>query len=133
MVLTEKEIEKRRHLIKTTYKLIAEFGFSNITLQDVADKAGVSKGIILYYFENKDELFVTLLERLVSNIERHIRVEVSKAETPLDKLTAYINATFVGIKENREFYRVFLDFLSQSIHNDAFRKYNVNFYRKTKT
>ncbi len=130
MELTEKELEKRKHLIKATYKLIADYGFSNITLQDVADKAGVSKGSILYYFENKDELFVNLLEWLVNRIERHIRVEVSRANTPVERITAYIQATFVGIKENREFYRVFLDFLSQSNHNDAMRKFNVYFYNQ---
>jgi len=128
MIQTEKEVEKRKLLIRTTYKLIAEFGFSNITLQDVADKAGVSKGIILYYFENKDELFASLLEWLVKKIESNIRVEVSKAETPVEKIKAYLNSTFFGIKENREFYKVYLDFLSQSAHDDALRKFNIYFY-----
>ena len=130
MIQTEKELEKRKLLIRTTYKLIAEFGFSNITLQDVADKAGVSKGIILYYFENKDELFASLLEWLVKKIESNIRVEVSKAETPMDKVKAYLNSTFFGVKENREFYKVYLDFLSQSAHHDTLRKSNVYFYNQ---
>ncbi len=130
MTFTDKELEKRKHLVKTTYKLVADYGFSNITLQDVAEKAGVSKGSILYYFENKDELFVTLLERMVNNIERQIRVNVSRSNTPQEKLQAFINSTFVGIKENRDFYKVYLDFLSQSNHNDGLKKFNVYWYEQ---
>jgi TetR/AcrR family fatty acid metabolism transcriptional regulator len=126
--MNEKEAEKRKLLIRTTYKLIAQRGFSGITLQDIADKAGVSKGIILYYFGNKDDLFAAVLESLVHRIERHIRVEVSKADTPLDKIHAYINATFLNLEANREFYKVYLDFLSQSLHHEALKKFNAYFY-----
>lgn len=125
IAVTDKEQEKRKHLIKTTYKLIGEKGFTNITLQDVADRAGVSKGIILYYFENKEALFLNVLEWLVNKIERYTRVEVSKVNTPQEKIDRFISAAFVGIHENREFYKVYLDFLSQSSHNEAFKKFNI--------
>jgi TetR/AcrR family fatty acid metabolism transcriptional regulator len=127
-MMNDKEAEKRKHLVKTTYRLISERGFSHITLQDVADKAGVSKGIILYYFDNKDDLFAAVLEWLVHRIERHIRVEVSKADTPVEKIEAYVHATFLSMEANREFYRVYLDFLSQSVHHEGLRKFNTYFY-----
>lgn len=122
------EIDKKRHLVRTTYRLIAEKGFCHLTLQDVADRAGVSKGIILYYFESKEALFLEVLDWLVAKIDRHIRVEVSKATTPKEKIAAYVNAMFVSIEANREFYKVYLDFMSQSMHHDGFRSFNLKFY-----
>ncbi len=38
-------------------------------MQDVARHAGVSKGIIHYYFLNKDELMMSVLERVTCDIE----------------------------------------------------------------
>ena len=120
--------EKKKLLIRTTYRLIAEKGFANLKLQDVADGAGVSKGIILYHFESKEKLFIAVLEWLVRRIERHIRNEVEKARTPGEKMAAYVSSMFVGIQENRQYYRVYLDFLSQSIHNASMQNFNNGFY-----
>ncbi len=128
--MLENETDKKRHLVRTTYRLIAEKGFCNLTLQDVADRAGVSKGIILYYFESKEALFLAVLERLVANIDRHIRVQVSKAQSPKEKIAAYVNAMFVSVDANREFYKVYLDFLSQSMHHDRFKAFNLKFYEE---
>ncbi len=127
-IISENETDKKRYLVRTTYRLIAEKGFSHLTLQDVAARAGVSKGIILYYFDSKESLFLEVLAWLVSKIDRHIRVEVSKASTPKEKIAAYVNAMFVGIEANREFYKVYLDFMSQSMHHDGFRSFNLKFY-----
>jgi AcrR family transcriptional regulator len=122
------EVDKKRHLVRTTYRLIAEKGFCHLTLQDVADRARVSKGIILYYFESKEALFLEVLDWLVAKIDRHIRVEVSKASNPQEKIAAYVNAMFVSIEANREFYKVYLDFMSQSLHHNGFRSFNLKFY-----
>lgn len=38
------------------FDCIAQKGYGNFSLKDVADKATLSKGIIHYYFKNKGEL-----------------------------------------------------------------------------
>ena len=59
----EDTAEMRRRLLRGAYAAIAEHGFGAVTLQDVADQAGVSKALALYYFKNKEQLLVAVMER----------------------------------------------------------------------
>ena len=47
---------KQAHLIRSAYKVMGEKGLGHLSLQDVADEAGVSKAILPYYFDSKENL-----------------------------------------------------------------------------
>ena len=42
-------------------------GFKGTSMQAVADRAGVAKANIHYYFKNKDNLYLALLENIIAN------------------------------------------------------------------
>jgi hypothetical protein len=46
------EPERRLALLKAAFREVAEKGFSEVTLDDIAKRAGVSKGVTLYYFDS---------------------------------------------------------------------------------
>jgi AcrR family transcriptional regulator len=50
------ESERKLILLKAAFREVAEKGFSNVTLEDIAARAGVSKGVTLYY-SSKEDLF----------------------------------------------------------------------------
>ena len=61
----EQAKERRRlELIEATIDSIARRGFSGTTLADVADRAGLSRGIVNFYFKSKDALFADTLRHL---------------------------------------------------------------------
>ena len=47
--------ERRLALLKAAFREVAEKGFSEVTLDDIARRAGVSKGVTLYHFESKED------------------------------------------------------------------------------
>jgi AcrR family transcriptional regulator len=51
---------KRASILKATLDLISERGFHNTPITMIAKQAGVSSGIIYYYFENKEALIYEL-------------------------------------------------------------------------
>jgi AcrR family transcriptional regulator len=63
-------------LVRSAYQVITRQGGHRLSLQDVADEAGVSKGMVLYYFKSKEHLFqVTMrwaLERTAARVRRRI-------------------------------------------------------------
>lgn len=121
---------RRNQIIHATFNAIVDKGFNAVTLQDIADYAGVSKGVTSYYFKNKDDVFLNLLEWLTQRINHNERIAVEAQEDPVKKLTAYIHAVFVSPEENRRFYRVYLDFLAQGSRDERYRKINALFYEK---
>lgn len=52
------ELIRRKQVITATLKCMAEFGLEKTTQELVAKKAGVSKGVVTYYFKTKHELFL---------------------------------------------------------------------------
>lgn len=52
-------------LVDAAFHEFAEKGYSETRLQDVAKRAGVSKGLPYLYFKTKEELFKSVLKRIV--------------------------------------------------------------------
>jgi TetR/AcrR family transcriptional regulator, fatty acid metabolism regulator protein len=125
----EEAAEMRRRLLRGAYAAIAEQGFGAVTLQDVADQAGVSKALALYYFKNKEQLLVAVMERLDTVIRTRAEQAVrdSADAGPRAQLEAYLNALTIGAQEHRTFYRVYLDFLGAGAHNAEIRKSTLSF------
>ena len=59
--------DRRNELLDAAEQVLSRGGPQALTLQAVADEAGVSKGGLLYHFANKSELVRGLVERLVND------------------------------------------------------------------
>jgi AcrR family transcriptional regulator len=59
--------DRRDDLLDAAEQVLSRGGPQALTLQAVADEAGVSKGGLLYHFSNKSELVRALVERLVDD------------------------------------------------------------------
>lgn len=107
----------RRRLAMAAYDVIAEIGYDAVTLERVAQRAAVSKGLLLYYFTSKEELLAAAMDQLVALIRRRIQQAISRTEDPLARLDAYLGAITWDAVEHRKFYRVYLDFLGRGSHH----------------
>lgn len=128
MTVSKNALKRKEQILRATFQAVADKGFDAVTLQDVSEYAGVSKGVTNYYFENKNDVFCQLLEWTVDKIHRNERNAINKETTALNKLKAYVYAAISEPKHNRQFYTVYLDFLAQASHNPRFREINDKFY-----
>jgi AcrR family transcriptional regulator len=53
---------RRQQLLRATNELVARKGMAAVRLRDVAERAGLTPGAVLYYYDGLDELFVTAYE-----------------------------------------------------------------------
>ena len=123
------EPERRLALLKAAFREVAEKGFSEVTLDDIARRAGVSKGVTLYYFDSKEDLFRELFGWLIDSIHARMREAVGAAETdPVAKVRALVALIFPSPSKNRAFFRAFVDFCGLAARREAFREVNERFY-----
>jgi AcrR family transcriptional regulator/predicted DNA-binding transcriptional regulator AlpA len=66
-VLSEEE-RRREEILQAAFEVFSAQGYHNTTMDDIAEKAGVSKGTCYQYFEGKEEIFVATVERSVENL-----------------------------------------------------------------
>ncbi len=122
------EDQRREELIKATYHEVAEKGYSAVTLQDIAKRAGVSKGSTLYYFATKEDLFLGALEWIIAVVHERIHVAIASASDPVGKMKAVIGVIFGNAQESREFFLAYSDFISIGTRNRRFHDLNAKFY-----
>jgi AcrR family transcriptional regulator len=124
----EYEDQRREELIKATYYEVAEKGYSAVTLQDIAKRAGVSKGSTLYYFATKEDLFLGALEWMVEQFNIRNGEAITKVEGPIEKVKALIGNIFASAQESRQFFLAYSDFVSIGTRNKRFHDLNAKFY-----
>jgi AcrR family transcriptional regulator len=124
----EYEDQRREELIKATYYEVAEKGYSAVTLQDIAKRAGVSKGSTLYYFATKEDLFLGALEWMVNQFDIRNGQAIANVEDPVEKVKALIGTIFANAQESRQFFLAYSDFVSIGTRNKRFHDLNARFY-----
>ena len=122
------ESERRLSLLKAAFREVSEKGFSEVTLDDIARRAGVSKGITLYYFDSKEELFRELFGWLIDSIHARMREAVAQEADPVAKVRALVALIFPSPSKNRAFFRAFVDFCGLAARRESFREVNERFY-----
>ncbi len=86
---------RRRQLIEATVAEIARRGFARTTLAHVASRAGLSSGIVNFYFTDKDTLLLATLESLADEYTAAWKRAVAGAgPSAADRLAALIEAEF---------------------------------------
>jgi TetR/AcrR family transcriptional regulator, fatty acid metabolism regulator protein len=118
---------KQIHLIRTTYRAISEKGSHRVSLQEIADRAGVSKGIILYHFKTKDRLMLQTMEWVLRLNAERIRKAIATETNPRQKVLAMIEEIFRSADANRRFYLTYLDLLDHAARVAEFGKLNATF------
>jgi len=120
--------EKRLLLLKAAFREVAEKGSCRVTLEDIARRSAVSKGVTLYYFASKEDLFRQLFLWLTDAIVARMREAVASASDPVEKIRALVAITFPSPARNRAFFRAYIDFCGLAARNDSFRQTGERFY-----
>lgn len=92
---TENAERRRSQLLAATQKSISTNGLAKTTLATVANEAGLSQGVAVFYFKSKTGLLEAALRDLYSRYDATWRAALKKAgDDPLDGLVALIKADF---------------------------------------
>lgn len=114
--------ERRADLVRAAYRVMAADGVHRAPLDRVAEAAGVSKGLVLYHFQTKDNLVLAALEWVLEATAARIHAAV-EAAAPGQAIAAVIDAVWVGPEANRDFFRFYLDGVEHQTRSDGFESF----------
>jgi AcrR family transcriptional regulator len=83
--------ERPRQILDAALEVFGERGLAGARLDDIARRAGVSKGTIYLYFPNKEELFREVVRAIVVDQLRQAAANVGDGN-PEDQLRRYLRA-----------------------------------------
>lgn len=84
--------DKYHQILTAAIKVFAERGFSQSTISQIAQEAGVADGTIYLYFKNKDDILVQFYERMTEHVSNRFWEAVERGQTAIEKLHNLIHA-----------------------------------------
>lgn len=98
------------HILTTAKKLFAKQGFEATSMSEIAERVGIEKASLYYFFKNKDGLFAAISEQNWSGLAEELRNNPALNQT--DKITrdAFTQYLIHIIKSNMSAGLALLDF-----------------------
>lgn len=81
---------KRERILAAALDIISTQGFSNTTVQEIAERAGVGKGTFYTYFTTKEDVLTHLLEDGLTHMGQHIERKIRTLKGSVVKLRAVL-------------------------------------------
>ena len=106
--------ERPRQILDAALKVFDERGLAGARLDDIARRAGVSKGTIYLYFPNKEELFREVVRAVVVDRVRQAAANAG-SDDPVDELKRYLRAHWDFVR-SPEFQTIF-KLVTGELHN----------------
>jgi len=100
---------KRQGLIGAVVQVLNREGVKGLTMDNVANEAGVAKGTLYAHFKNKQDLLQTAIEASFAPLVEELNHLLLDSEIPPDrKLAGMILRHLSYFEENRSFFRMLL-------------------------
>jgi AcrR family transcriptional regulator len=115
--------DRRAHLLRAAYRVMARDGVHRAPLQEIAAEAGVSKGLLIYHFQTKDGLVLAALEWVLATTEARIRGRLASTTDPAEAISTVVDAVWVGPEANYDFFRFYLDGVEHQARSPEFDEF----------
>lgn len=104
---------RREQVKRAALECLVEQGFADLSVKDIARRAGVSTGVLYHYFKNKDDILLQALAMAFLEADASLRRSVEQAEEGKPRLGAYLHGACTMGKDNPRATQILLTALGQ--------------------
>jgi AcrR family transcriptional regulator len=101
--------ERRGQLLIVASDVFVDHGFHAAAMDEIADRAGVSKPVLYQHFSSKLELYLAVLERHVENLVSGVQQALRATTDNWQRLHAAVQAFFDFIEHDSQGYRLIFE------------------------
>ncbi|HVZ95234.1 MAG TPA: TetR/AcrR family transcriptional regulator [Chitinophagaceae bacterium] len=87
-------------------------GYLNVTIDQIAKNAGVSKGLMYNYFSGKEELLSFIIERIMTEVSALGEIILAEKD-PVNKMKVMLTTTFKLLREKGDFWKTIMPVITQ--------------------
>ena len=98
----------REEILSAAEKVFAAKGFFPTTMSDIARQAEFGTGTLYKYFKSKDELYFTLIDEKVEEVNSLVKTELSQRNSAVERIKKVVRLQFEFIERNRDFFRIYI-------------------------
>jgi len=97
----------REEILSAAEKVFAAKGFFSTTMSDIAREAEFGTGSLYKYFKSKEDLYFTLIDEKVEEINGPVKAELSHKTPAVERIKKVLGLQFEFFERNRDFFRIY--------------------------
>lgn len=109
--------EKRELILHTALEIFATQGFHGTSISTIAQKAGISKGLMYNYFESKDDLLKAIIDKglqdMLGTYGPLFKDKITEEQLTPTMFKDIFNSFFITIKKNTSFWKLYYAIVMQ--------------------
>lgn len=94
-------------ILEAARRVFAKKGFSQATVEDIAEAAEVAKGTVYLYFRSKREIYLAALRQGILALKEETRKNLEAAQPVEEKVRVFIETRINYCEENRDFFKIY--------------------------
>lgn len=131
MKIEKARMSRKEQILEAALICFNKNGYYLTSIDDIAARAKISKGGIYYHFSSKEELFLELFDFKVNKYFEQLTAYMQAKKDPAERMLALAKRTGDVLKENSDFFKFCLEFLSMGVREPGIRKGMTHFYKNT--
>ena len=114
--------ERKLQIIEAAVSVFAREGFNKARMDDIADKAGLSKGALYWYFKSKDAIISAILDSVFSREISRIR-KMADIDLPArEMLKGYIDSVTADLVAMKPIMPILYEFIAMGFRQKRIQK-----------
>jgi AcrR family transcriptional regulator len=113
--------QRRVQMLQAALEVISERGYAETRIADVAERAGVSPALVIYYFKTKDQLLTDAIRYHDDGWYAIGQSRIAGLPTAAARLEEFVAMSYLADADPRpgSSWQLWLDFWAQAARNDA--------------
>jgi TetR/AcrR family transcriptional regulator len=97
----------REEIMRAAERVFGAKGFFQTTMNEISAAAEFGTGTLYKYFKSKEDLYFTLIDEKVGEINRLVITELNREGPPGEKIAKTLHLQIDFIERNRDFFRIY--------------------------
>lgn len=129
--MEETKRDRKDDVFEAAVQCFNEKGYYGTAIDTIAARAKISKGGIYYHFKSKKDLFLELFNYRVNRYTDYLKNYTADIANPEERLRVFINKASNIQKENADFFKFCIEFLSMGVRDPEIRDMMTAFYKES--
>ncbi len=122
--------ERKAQILDAAKETFTERGFHNTRMSDIAQESGLSKGALYLYFESKDAIILSLLEKVFEPEIQDLQKLLNDKRGAEERLLIYAERAAEDIQNMLKWMPLIYEFLVLAFRRGSIKKFISSFYNK---
>ena len=122
--------ERKTQILDAAMDTFSEMGFHKARMSDIAETSGLSKGSLYWYFDSKNSIILSLLDRVFVPEIKEFNILLKDPRSAESRLTSYIERVSDDMVKMLKWMPLFYDFLALAFRQELVKKAIYRYYKK---